>query len=132
MKRNQISANALFAKIEKAVNFAKLGKQLYNELGEMQSVTAYWDIEDEKIVFASNNVSKEHYIKLESLDQQSVQAVELDDLVDVSEIRAGIDSIEKIEDLHERMENHFGFWFGEQADLIDIRYQCNALFGIFE
>ena len=135
MKLNQISADAdaLFAKIEAAVNFAKLGKQLYNELGEMQSITAYWDIADEKVVFASNNVSKEHYIKLESLDQQSVQAVELDDLVDVSEIRAGIDSIEKIEDLHERMENHFEFWGGEeQARLIDIQYQCNVLFGIFE
>jgi hypothetical protein len=131
MERNQIIADALFAKIENNVNFSKLGKQLYNELGEMQTITAYWDIEDEKIVFYTS-ASKEHFIKLASLDQQSIQAVELDDLTDVSERNAGIDCIEKIEDLHERMENHFEFWFGEQADLIDIRYQCNALFGIFE
>ena len=133
MKLNQISADALFAKIENNVNFSKLGKQLYNELGEMQSIAAYWDIENEKVVFFLGGAS-DNYIKLASLDQQSIQAVELDDLTDVSERNAGIDCIEKIEDLNERMENHFEFWGGEeeQARLIDIQYQCNVLFGIFE
>ena len=134
MKLNQMNADALFAKIENNVNFSKLGKQLYNELGEMQSIAAYWDIADEKVVFYTNYVSKEHYIKLASLSQQDIQSLGLDDLTDVSERIAGIDSIEKITDLHERYENHFEFWGGEeeQARLIDIQYQCNTLFGIFE
>ena len=105
-----------YEKIETAVNFGKLGKQLFNELAG-DTVYAHWDIQDEKIVFFTEKHISDSYTLIAGLSQQSVSAVGLDDLQEFEGEFEGISSIPS-EILNERLENHFEFWFSEQADSI--------------
>jgi hypothetical protein len=105
-----------YEKIETAVNFGKLGKDLFNELAG-DAVYAHWDIQDEKIIFSAERNISDSYVLIAGLSQHSISAVGLDDLQEFEGEFEGISGIPS-EILHERLQNHFEFWIAERADSI--------------